>query len=147
MKVRWYIILFFAASAMVALSGCGRFKLGNQIGIPTAQIAIGDRSLTYDQVTHLWTLAFTLNAYNLPGSAGGTINSFNLKNGQKLTAGLYITDCPPKAQENCGPFAVNYSISFASYPPVGSYVITGYEATGQNGKFMTIDLATPLVIH
>ncbi len=142
---KWWIILIVAATLAVLISGCGNFRPGNPIGVPTVTISLGERSLTQSEKG--WTLAFTLKVYNLPGSPGGTINSFRLLGGGALTAGLYVSDCPVKTQTNCDPTEAPFKIDLSSYPPAGTYIITAYDAAGQNGKMLTIKLPTPLIVH
>jgi len=142
------LILTMFALAGLLFAGCGNFKFGNPVGVSTVTLGIGNRSLTQDKDTYNWILSFTLNAYTLPGSPAGVINSFQLQSGGNLTAGLRVESCEATATTDCGPFAVNYSLDFGTTPPPsGSYVITGYTIVGQNGTAYTQVLADPLVIH
>ncbi len=141
------LTLTLFALAGLFIAGCGNFNFGHPVGVPTVTLGIGDRSLTQDQDTGIWTLSFTLNAYTLPGSPAGVINSFQLQSGGNLTAGLRVEDCEPKTATECGPFTVKYSRGFTSYPPENSYIITAYTVVGQNGTVYTQVLADPLVIH
>jgi len=144
MKKIVFIVLLLTVGM---LTSCGNFKLANPVGIPTLTLGIGDRSLTYDDNSGLWTLEFTLNAYSLPGSPAGIINTYHLAAGGALTAGTRVEGCPPTSDKDCGPFTTNYKLSFGGYPPEGSYVIDEYIVVGQNGKKLTQSLPEPLVIH
>ncbi|WP_293177356.1 hypothetical protein [Oceanithermus sp.] len=139
--------LFALTATLLVLTGCSNFSYSNPIGVPTVTLSIGDRSLTQDTNTGLWTLSFSLNAYTLPGSPAGVVNSFALQNGGSLSAGLRVESCGQEVATDCGPFTVNYSFQFAGYPPEGSYVITAFTVTGQNGTVYQQPLAEPLVIH
>jgi len=145
MKKTWLAAV--AALLMFVLIGCNNFSYTHPIGIPTISLSLGDRSLTQDERTGKWILSFTMNAHTLPGSPSGVINSFELSSGGFLTAGLRVEGCEPVVSTDCGPFTVNYSLGFATYPPVGSYVITAYTVVGQNGSKYTERLAEPITIH
>jgi hypothetical protein len=142
---KWLLLL--TLTALFALVGCGNFNFGNPIGAPTVTLALGDSSLVKDTETGNWTLQFTVNAYTLPGSPAGVVNSFQLQDGGSLTAGLRVEACPATSDNDCGPFTKKYEIQFASYPPAGSYVITKYTVTGQNASMQTVSLADPLKVH
>jgi len=129
------------------LTSCGNFKITNPVGLPTLSLGIGDRSLTYDNNSGKWTLEFTLNAYSLPGSPAGIINTYHLAAGGSLTAGTRVEGCPPTSDKDCGPFSTSYKLTRNSYPPEGSFVIDKYVVVGRNGKKLTQSLPEPLVIH
>ncbi len=129
------------------LAGCGNFSFQNPIGVPTAVISIGDRSLTQDQTTGNWKLAFSLEARTLPGSPAGVILEFDLDGGGTLEAGRRVERCPATNPEPCGPFVTNYELEFVSYPPPGSYVVVGYRVMGENGAWMNVRMPQPLKIH
>jgi len=142
------LILTLIALAGLFIAGCGNFNFGNPMGVSTVTLSIGNRSLTQDQNTNNWNLSFTLNAYTLPGSPAGVINSFQLQSGGSLTARVWVGGWEATATTDCGPFSVDYSLDLGTdLPPNGSYVITGYTIVGQNGTAYTQVLAEPLVIH
>lgn len=143
---KWYLT-FMALVLAGAIVGCSNFSYQHPIGIPTVSLSLGNRSLTQDAYTGNWILSFTVNAYTLPGSPGGVINAFHLSSGSTLTAGLRVENCEPVTATDCGPFAVDYNIEFASLPPADSYVITAYTVVGQNGSVYTERLPEPIVIR
>ena len=145
MKKRYLLFVSLVLAALVA--GCSNFSYQHPIGVPTVSISLGNRSLAQDRDTLNWVLSFTLNTYTLPGSPAGVINSFQLSSGGSLTAGLRVESCEPSTSTDCGPFKVDYSLEFTSYPPVGSYEIVSYTVVGQNGSVYTQRLPEPLVIH
>jgi len=145
MKKWWLAII--TAVFFLALIGCNNFSYRNPIGIPSLSLSLGDRKLTQDKETENWTLHFVMDAYTLPGSPAGVINTFHLANGGSLTAGLRVEECDPAPADECGPFSITYDIDFVDIPPVNSYVISAYTVVGQNGSVYTQKLAEPIVIR
>ncbi len=128
-------------------TACNNFSFQNPIGVPSIVVSIGDSSLTQDEATGNWKLAFTLEARTLPGSPGGVILEFDLDGGGTLEAGRRVERCPATNAEPCGPFTTNYELEFTSYPPAGSYVVVGYRVMGENGAWMHVRMPQPLKIH
>ena len=129
------------------LVGCSNFSFQNPIGVPSVVVSIGDNSLTQDETTGNWKLAFALEARTLPGSPGGVILEFDLDGGGTLEAGRRVERCPATNAEPCGPFVTNYELEFSTYPTPGSYVVVGYRVMGENGAWMNVRLPQPLKIH
>ena len=143
---KWLLMGVFFLT--LALTACNNFNFGNPVGTSSVTISLGDRSLTKNQDTGVWSLQFTLNAHTLPGSPAGVINSFTLDGGGTLTAGLRVESCPATSQNDCGPFSsVAYTEEFFAIPPAGSVVVTAYTIVGENGAVYTQKLADPLVIR
>ena len=138
MKKWWFVIT--AVVLMLVFAGCSNFSFVRPIGTPTVTIALGDNTLVQDERTGNWILSFTISAYTLPGSAAGVINNFALSSGGYLSAGLRVEQCDPTAETDCGPYSIDYSLTFPSLPPENSYVITAYTVVGQNGSSYTIDM-------
>ena len=142
---------FGRISLLIAFLGlfaaCNNFSFQNPIGIPSIVVSIGDSSLTEDQTTGNWKLAFTLEARTMPGSPGGVILEFGLENGTPLAAGKRVERCPADSKEPCGPFTTNYTLELASYPESDDFVIVSYKVMGENGASMEISLPAPLRIY
>ena len=152
--MRWFPLAALLSLAVGLLVSCNNFSFQHPMGIPTASISVGDRSLTSsettigDEVHILWTLAFTIEARTLPGSGGGVIHSYSLEGGGSLSAGTRVEACPSDSEEPCGPFVTSYSFEYLDSPPAeGSYVITGYDVVSDNGAVLHITLPAKLQIR
>jgi len=142
---KWWLSIA-AVLLMMVFVGCSNFSFTRPIGTPTVTISLGGKSLSQDSKGN-WILSFTVNAHTLPGSAAGVINNFALSSGSYLSAGLRVEQCEPTVETDCGPYSIDYSLTFSSLPPENSYVITAYTVVGQNGSSYTIDMPEPLVIR
>jgi len=142
---RW--LLFILAGAPLVLAACSNFSFNNPIGVPTLELGVEGGGVTLDPNTGKYILTFSINAYTLQGSPGGSINKFRLQGGKTLSAGIRVDACPVTASSPCGPFTTSYSFVFDLPPPEGTYTVVAYDVVGDNGAFMTITLPLPLQVY
>ena len=137
MKRLW----FLGALLLLVLAACGL-----ELGVPTVKLALGDVNMSQDQETGEWNLAFTIEAYTLPGSPGGTILYYELEGGEQLTSWTRVASCPADSAEPCGPFVDNYTITYLARPEPGSVVIVAYKVMGDNERTARVVLPEPLKV-
>ena len=138
---------WFKATTLVALlvlfAACSFDAVTSPIGLPTVSLSVDNVQMSSDGTQT--SLSFTINAYTLPGSPAGTIVTYTFSDGTALS-GPRVEACPATATTDCGPYAVDFSATFAGTLPPEGLSIVSYVVVGQNGASATRTLPEPIVV-
>ena len=138
----------------LALAGCNTAQGVFPVGIPTVIVSLNGfkneaipevpASGNVPAIPAKFIVSGTLEVRTQKGSVAGTVVAFK-EFGSELLPGPFVKACPVTSPEECGPFSLPYTLTYAKDPV--DVRITSIIVQGLNGITAEIKLGAPVVLR